>query len=326
MKIPSIVDLQVNGFVNVSFSAEELTADDFARACRELLNRACSAFLVTVITSPRQVYQRNLPLMAAVMKREEFRGRVLGFHIEGPFISPVDGARGAHDARWVCKPDIPFFDDIIAWGDGLVRMITIAADAEGSEDLARHAVSRGITVALGHHLAKSADLERLVQAGAKALTHLGNGVPAMLPRHENPIWAGLANDDLTASLITDGNHLPPDVIKVFLRTKGVARCIVVSDAAPLAGMPPGKYQTLGNDVILEPGGRLYNPATGYMVGSSATMLKCMNHLASLELLKPEELAQVGFYNPLRLIGMDPTAVRPLRPLTLDETRNEFRFE
>jgi N-acetylglucosamine-6-phosphate deacetylase len=202
-------------------------------------------------------------------------------------------------------------------------MITIAAEVEGAAELAQWCAQRGIVVSLGHQMAGAADLERLQQAGAKCLTHLGNGVPASVPRHDNPIWAGLANDNLYATLITDGHHLPASVVKTIIRAKGVSRCIVVSDASPLAGMRPGAYRTLGNDAVLTETGRVYNPATGYLVGSAATMLQCMNYLAGLRLLSEDDLLGVGFYNPLRLLEVEPSAIQASRELFFDEQRNVF---
>jgi len=309
VQIPGLVDLQVNGYKGVDFSGADLTEEEFAQACRELLDAGTTAFLPTLITSPTEVYQRNLPLIAGVLGREEFRGRVPGVHLEGPFIATEDGARGAHNAEWVRKPDPSYLQELVRWAQGTIRLLTIAADQEGAADLSRAARGHGIAVSLGHHMANEHDLERLVRVGAKALTHLGNGVPALLSRHQNPIWAGLANDDLAALIIADGHHLPPATLKTILRTKGPGRCIVVSDASPLAGLPPGEYWSMGARVILQEDGKLFNPATGYMAGSSATILGCANHLAGLGLAGLNELGQMFFYNPLRLIGVSPHQVR-----------------
>jgi N-acetylglucosamine-6-phosphate deacetylase len=320
VRIPGLVDLQVNGYKGVNFSDLSLTDDDFARACRGVLEAGTTAFLPTVITSPTEVYEHNFPIMAAALNRDEFRGRLLGIHIEGPFISDQDGARGAHDAQWVRKPDVDFLKQLVEWADGRVKLLTIAAEPPGAEKLARYAGSRGIAVSLGHQMAGQDDLCRLVQAGATALTHLGNGVPAMLNRHKNPVWAGLANDDLIAMIITDGHHLPPEVIKTIIRTKGPERCVVVSDASSPAGLPPGEYKVFGHRVVLEEAGRLYDRETGYLAGSSATMLDCMNHLASLHLVGFDELMAMGFYNPLRLIGLGSDAVAPAQDVHFDRER------
>src|SRR5699024_4982098 len=124
-----------------------------------------------------------------------------------------------------------------------------------------YANERGMTVSLGHQMAAETDLRRLAHAGARSLTHLGNGIPHLLQRHDNPLLAGIANDDLTAMIISDGFHIPPSVIKIIIRTKGVSNICVVSDASPIAGLLPGEYQTLGNDVVLEESGLLHNPET-----------------------------------------------------------------
>jgi N-acetylglucosamine-6-phosphate deacetylase len=304
MKIPKLIDLQVNGYKGVDFSSSKLTEEDFTRTCRQMLDAGISAFLPTLITSPTKVYKRNLPIIAKIIQSDEFKNRLLGVHLEGPFISPNDGVRGAHNAYWIRKPDISLLDRLIEWSQNTIRLITIAAEVEGAEELTRHATEQGIIVSLGHQRAKSGPIKALADAGARALTHLGNGVPAVMPRHENPVWAGLAEDSLIAMIITDGHHLPPSMIKVIIRAKTPQRCILTSDASPLAGMPPGSYEALGQKTVLEPSGRLYNPDTGYLVGSSATLLDCVNYLASLNIVTPDEIIEMAFRNPLRLLNID----------------------
>jgi N-acetylglucosamine-6-phosphate deacetylase len=205
----------------------------------------------------------------------------------------------------VRKPDVNFLDKLYDWTNEQVKLLTLAPEVEGAQELCKHARKLGISISLGHHMGTEADVGNLAYLGARALTHLGNGIPKVLPRHHNPLWAGLAQDALIAMIITDGHHLPPSIIKTIIRTKGASKIIVVSDASPIAGLPPGRYHTLGNEAVLEESGLLQNPETGYLVGSASTMRDCMNHLLSLDLLSFEELLDVGFYNPLRLIGLDP---------------------
>jgi N-acetylglucosamine-6-phosphate deacetylase len=138
--------------------------------------------------------------------------------------------------------------------------------------------------------------------------------------------AGLADDRYIAMLIGDGHHLPAGVLRVMLRAKGMEHALIVSDAAPVAGLPPGRYVTLGNEAILEDSGRLHNPTKGVLVGSSATLLQCMNHLASLGFLSLDELLALGFYNPLRLLGLDPTQLPPSEGnLSFDEDFHQFKI-
>jgi len=148
----------------------------------------------------------------------------------------------------------------------------------------------------------------------------------MLNRHNNPVWAGLANDDLMATIISDGHHLPTCLLKTIIRAKGAGRCVVISDASSPAGLEPGEYEVLGHRHVLDENGRLYVPATGYLAGSSATMLECMNHLASLDLASPDELVAMGFHNPLHLIGLGPKDVAGGRNLRFDAERRVFYVE
>ena len=326
IKIRGLVDFQVNGYKGVHFSDINLTRDDFVIACRGVFEAGTTAFLPTIITSPKEVYKHNLPIIAAVLQEAEFRGRLLGIHIEGPFISAQKGTRGAHDEQWISKPDVDYLGQLIDWADGRVKLLTIAAEPEGAEKLARYAVDHGITVSLGHQTAGEQDLSRLVRAGAVSLTHLGNGVPAMLPRHENPIWAGLGNDDLIAMIITDGHHLPASILKTIIRTKSPQRCVVVSDASSPAGLPAGKYEVLGHKLVLEEAGRLNDLTTGYLAGSSAMMLQCMNHMASLDMVGTDELLAIGFDNPLALIGLGPDDVAQARDMWFDEEHKIFHIE
>lgn len=321
--IPGFIDLQVNGNRGVSFTSGELCTEDFVRACRNLIDAGTALLLPTVVTASDETYEHCLPLIADALERDELAGHAPGIHIEGPFLSPEPGAVGAHPPEHIRAPSIAFFDQIMTWARGKVTLLTIAADQPGAADLTRHAVARGVTVSLGHHLADEDDLADLTAAGATALTHIGNGVPNTIQRHNNPIWAALGADALTGMLITDGHHLPDALLRTILRAKGPEHCCVVSDASPVAGLPPGRYEFLGNDAILEASGLFHNPEKECLVGSSATMLQCMNYLASLDFLTLEELIAVGYSTPLRMIDVDPASVPTDTALLYDGAARHF---
>ncbi|MDD2404618.1 MAG: amidohydrolase family protein [Victivallaceae bacterium] len=323
IEVPGFVDLQVNGFLGVDYSDENLTEDNFISSAKELLARGTAAFLPTVITSFENIYERNLPMLAKAMKTPELENRVLGLHLEGPFISALPGAVGAHNPQAVRKPDPKFLKKLYDLSEGQIKILTIAAEADGAEELIACASELGIAVSLGHHLAKPEDIERCSAAGAKLLTHLGNGCPNQIDRHHNPIWSGLADDQLTAMIITDGHHLPPSLIKTVIRAKSTAKVIITSDASPIAGKPPGRYNTLGNVAILEPNGRLHNPEKQCLVGSSATILECVNYLASLNFLSPKELVEMAFRNPLKMIGIPENSITTSSPYLWDQKLFKF---
>ena len=155
-----LVDLQVNGYKGVDFSDGSLTRADLERACRGVFEAGTTAFLATVITSPIKVYEHNLPLITAAMQQHEFSGRLLGIHLEGPFISPKEGARGAHDERWIIRPDVKLLERFLDWDAGEGKLLTLAAELEGAEDLARYATGRGVAGSLGHQMAREEDLRR----------------------------------------------------------------------------------------------------------------------------------------------------------------------
>jgi len=316
LHIPGFVDLQVNGFIGVDFSSESLTEEAFLHAGHALLARGTAAFLPTLITSPEARLHRNLSLIARALSKDAVLARhVLGLHLEGPFISSEAGAVGAHDPHAVRLPDPDRFERLLGWSEGRLRLITLAAELPGAAALARHAVRRGVAVSCGHQLAGAAELAALAEAGASALTHLGNGMPNQVHRHNNPLLAGLAEERLKILFIPDGHHLPTHVLRLFARAAGAGRLIATSDASPAAGLPPGEHEVLGNRVVLEPDGRLHNPEKQCLVGSSATLLDCMNVLHGLGLFALDELQRIGFHNPLSLIGRRPEDV-PTAPYRL----------
>jgi N-acetylglucosamine-6-phosphate deacetylase len=302
------VDLQVNGFLGVDFSSPDLSRSDLIRAFEGILAAGTLVCLPTLITSPLDVYRRNLPMIAALIETPDFRGRIPGIHLEGPFISNQPGAVGAHNPEWTRLPDPALFDQIQSWAGGLIRLLTLAPELNGSAELAARAAQQGIIVSLGHTLAAPEHLASAWQSGARSLTHLGNGLPANLPKFANPLWAGLADNRYIAMMIADGHHIPPGILRAMIRAKGVDRTIIVSDAAPVAGLPPGEYRTLGNHAILEPDGRLHNPEKGCLVGSSYTLARCMEVVTGLGEFSEHEIRLMGFHNPLRLLGIDAGAI------------------
>ncbi len=295
------VDLQVNGFMGVDFSAPGLTVADVRRATLALAERGTAAYCPTVVTNELATYEQNLPVLAQAMKEPDLRGRIPGIHIEGPFLAPL--ACGAHRPDLLRKPDRALFDRWQALAEGHIRILTLAPELDGAPALIRHVTQQGVVVSLGHHMADAAAIDRAVAAGARCCTHLGNGIANQLPRHPNPIWTQLADDRLTGMFITDGHHLPAEFVRVAIRAKGIEQFIVTSDAASVAGLAPGEYTSLGIAVVLEPSGRLSVKNGVALAGSSATLADCIRWLSSLGVLSPAQLRQVGRTNPLRLLGL-----------------------
>ncbi len=303
MMYNGFVDIQVNGYKCIDFSDSALSIDDVRSVTRSLAANGTIAYCPTICTSSDETYRHNLQVLASAMSDRELAPHILGIHLEGPFISPKPGACGVHRRDCIRKPSVEQFDRMQEWAEGNIKVLTLAPEEPGAFELIRHASANGVTISLGHNMADDGALSRSVEAGARSCTHVGNGLPNEIHRHNNPLWWMLSCDDVFGTFITDGHHLPAAFIKVALRAKTAHKFIVVSDASPLAGMPPGIYTAFGKTVEIEPNGRIACPESGGLAASHSTMFECMNYLASLDIIAECELWKVGRENPLELLGI-----------------------
>lgn len=299
------VDLQINGYGGIDFNDAGTTAEQIAATTRALWRTGVTAFCPTIITeSAEHISQCLTNLLRAADESPEFARAFLGVHLEGPFISPEDGPRGAHPRRHACPPDWERFQ---RWQDaarGQIRILTLSPEWPESFKFIERAAKSGVIVAIGHTAASPEQIADAVCAGAKMSTHLGNGSHAKIDRHPNYIWEQLANDDLWASFIVDGHHLPPSVVKCFLRGKGIARSILVTDAIAAAGCPSGNYK-LGNvEVEVTEAGRVCLPGTPYLAGSALEMQDAIGKAVAYSDATLEEALQMASTNPARLLGLD----------------------
>jgi N-acetylglucosamine-6-phosphate deacetylase len=265
---PGLLDIQVNGYKRLDYSSEHLSTQDVRRMVDMLGATGTTRHFPTVITAPTETILRNLELISSLCDSDrELAAAIPGIHVEGPFISPVDGPRGVHDPAYVRLPDYAEYEEWQAAAKGRIRLITLAPELEGSIDLIEKLIADNVIVALGHHAAEPEIIQRAVSAGASLSTHLGNGSHATIPRLHNYIWEQLANDSLMASIIADGYHLPPPVLRVFERSKSPERIILVSDVGPLGGLPPGIATWGPIEVEIHEDGHLGIPGTRFLAGA-----------------------------------------------------------
>ena len=296
------VDLQVNGFAGIDFTSRVLSARGIDQVGRDLFDRGTTAYCPTVITSSMATYTHCLPLLAAHRGTPSVATN-LGIHLEGPFLNPTDGTRGVHPREFIQPPSIEVFERLRDLAEDRIVILTLAPEIDGAIELIEHVVQNtGTIVSIGHSAATPAEIRLAIDAGATLATHVGNGIADQIHRHENTLWPILSDDRITAMLITDGYHLPDEFIRVALKAKGANRIIITSDVVHLAGCNPGKYDFHGVEVVLEENGRLHREGAYQLSGSSCTMLECMNHLASLDVLVESEFSDVGANNALRLLG------------------------
>jgi N-acetylglucosamine-6-phosphate deacetylase len=239
---PGLVDLQVNGFGGRGFNAPSLTVDDVMYVSRSLDRFGVTGYCPTATTDSYETLSRMMAVVARACEQSaDVAQRVLGIHLEGPYISPEDGPRGAHPRQHVHPPNEEEFRRLQEAAGGRIRILTMSPEYAGAPQFIARIAATGVLVAIGHTNATSDQIRAAVDSGARLSTHLGNGSHAQICRHPNYIWDQLAEDRLTASLIADGHHLPATVVKSFVRGKTPARCILVSDVVSLAGLPPGRY-------------------------------------------------------------------------------------
>ncbi|MBR7156037.1 MAG: amidohydrolase family protein [Lentisphaeria bacterium] len=301
MKNPGWIDLQVNGHAGVDYSEATLSEESFLRSAEALINDGTEIFCPTIVTGTLERFTRNAAVIRQAVEKHGLQKNIPGLHFEGPFISNTPGAVGAHDPALTLIPTAENVEKLLAAAPGFVTIVTLGADVEMAPEATALLTEKGVIVSTGHHVANYAQIRNIAANGGQLLTHLGNGCPNLVGRHENPIYAGMAEDRLTAMIITDGHHLPGELIKLICRAKGVDKVIVTSDATSLTGMKPGKYVTLGQEVVLEANGKLHIPERQCLAGSASTMAMCMNFLESLDFLTEAELFRLGRGNALDLL-------------------------
>jgi N-acetylglucosamine-6-phosphate deacetylase len=290
---PSLFDVQINGFAGVDFQQTDLSAADLRKAVDALAAHETLRFFAALITDSLDALARKLANLERLRGADPVIFQALcGYHLEGPWLSPEEGYRGAHDPRWMVPPKLSDFERLQEAAGGNIRLVTIAPELDGSASFIRQLVRRGVEVSIGHSKATNNDIERAVEAGMKFCTHLGNGVPTQLHRHENIIQQLLAHDELTAFFIPDGIHLPPAVLQNFFRAKPSGRAFFTTDCMAAAGAPNGRYRLarheleVGNERIV----RL--PGSSQFAGSA---------------LCPDE----GLANVIGWLGLSPEEARPL---------------
>jgi N-acetylglucosamine-6-phosphate deacetylase len=299
-----LIDLQVNGFGGLDFNDGTLTPERVSALTLMMTKLGVTTYLPTLITASRTSLVSALTTIAEARRQHPLCARMIPFvHVEGPYLSPEDGPRGAHPREHVRAPDL---DEVAEWqrvSDGLVGKITLSPHYDQVSDFIRALVGQGILVAIGHTSATAEQIHAAVAAGARLSTHLGNGSAAILPRHPNFIWAQLACDQLDAGFIADGFHLPADTFKAMLRAKGLERAYLVSDSAALAGMPPGVYdQPIGGRVELGADGRLGVAGTPYLAGAARPLCEDVALAILMAELTLADGLMLATVNPGRFVG------------------------
>ena len=268
---PGFVDIQLNGFAGVNFSDPALDADTAISVLPSVWETGVTTFCPTLITNTREGLLRNFAVLEEARKKDErFGWAAPCYHLEGPYLS-AQNARGTHNPKLIRNPDWDEFEQLQRAAGGRIAIITLAPELPGAIEFIRRAHASGVIVAIGHTEANSEQIHLAAEAGATLNTHLGNGCPEYIHRHHAPLWAQLSLDSLKATIICDGFHLPPELVKAIVRVKGLERTILLTDAVHVANLDPGRYSLVGTEIELLQTGQVVTLDRRCMAGSALTM-------------------------------------------------------
>ncbi len=304
MSAAGLFDFQVNGFGGIDFQRDDLTSTEFAHAVATLRKHGTSGIFATLITDEIEALCRRLAALEKLCATVPSAGAaILGYHLEGPWLSPTPGYRGAHPAGPMRAPTFADYERLQAAANGRLRLITLAPEWPGSAEFIAAVTQQGVHVSLGHTNASEAEIDAAIRAGARFCTHLGNGCPLELPRHDNIVQRLLARDELTACFIPDGIHLPKGVLKNFVRAKPTGRVLFTTDAMAGAGAPPGRY-TIGPHLIaVGADGVARQPGEKNFAGSTLTPDVGVRHIADWLNLTPEAAYHLWSTAPATAFGV-----------------------
>lgn len=300
---PGLIDVQINGYMGVDFSGPGLTVEAIRKATKALWKVGVTSYFPTIITSDINRIKENFAVLAEARKDPEIGPSIPGFHLEGPYISPVAGFRGAHLEKYIKNPDWEEFQEIQKAAENGIVLITMAPELEGSIPFIKKCTESGVVVSLGHHNGSALQVKNAVDAGAKMATHLGNGCANEINRHHNPIWPQLSDDRITTSIISDGFHLTREEVRSFYKVKGTNKTILVSDALDLAGLPIGEYIRGERKLLLTPN-VVKLPKENVLAGAASPISKCLGVMMEYTQCSLAEAIQMASTNPSEMFSME----------------------
>ncbi len=304
---PGLIDNQVNGYLGYSFvnTGRELTLEGVKDLTAAFWKAGITSFAPTLTTNAHEIFMRNFKLLSKAKADPATRGSIIGFHLEGPYISPVDGYRGAHPLIHVRKPDWEEFMELYNASGKNILQVSLAPEVEGAMEFISKCKELGIKVGLAHHNGSSSQIKEAIDRGALISTHLGNGLSNTINRWNNPLWPQLADDRNNISIICDGFHLTPDQIKVFYKAKGPEKIVMTSDMSSLGGLEPGFYlNAIGDTLELKPEGVIVYPAQNVLSGAASPLSKMIGHVMNVTGCDLGTAIQMASTNPARIYGLE----------------------
>lgn len=311
---PSLFDLQINGCDGISFNSPKLTVDEIRHVVTKCRAHGMGGLCPTLVTNSFAALAHGFrTLRSACESDATLAAAIPVFHLEGPYIAAEDGPRGAHPKAHVRPPDWGEFSRLQDAAGGRIRLVTLAPEQPGALRFIEQLVHSGVVLSIGHTGATPAIIRDAIRAGARLSTHLGNGSHAQLPRHENYFVEQLAADELWASIICDGHHLPASLVRCIVRVKTPSRLILTCDASSLAGLPPGKYREWDQDFEVLAQGKVIVSGTTFLAGSAVFTDTCVGKAIAMAGVSLAEAIDMASSQPRQLLGLEPRRLEPGMP-------------
>ena len=293
--LPGFIDLHMHGGGGAQINTDD--PDEIRQAVAFHRRHGTTRTLVSLVTDRLDRMVTTVSLLARMIRAGE--PGIVGIHLEGPFLNPAK--RGSHHSEYLLTPDVTALRKLLAAGDGLVRVVTLAPELPGGMDLLRHLVGAGVIAAVGHTDATYGQARDAFAGGARLATHLFNAMRPFHHRDPGPAGAALADDGVTCELINDGVHVHDEAVRMAMAAAGAQRIAFVTDATPAAGMTSGRYHLGPVPVIAEAGSvRLTD---GTLAGSTLTMDATVRHAVRDIGLPIVDVALAAATTPAHLLGI-----------------------
>jgi N-acetylglucosamine-6-phosphate deacetylase len=299
--VPAYFDVHIHG--SGGADVMEATQGSLTTIGQFLARHGVGSYLATTVSAPVDTTLRSLCGLAKLMGSDIAGARPLGIHLEGPFISHAK--RGAHAERDLQLPTVALFNRMWEASGGHIRLMTIAPELPGADEVIARAVELGVRISLGHSNAGTGDALRGVTAGATSATHTFNAMRRFDHRDPGILGVVLDRADLFAEIICDGLHVNPTVVRMFWKEKGSERAILVTDAMSATGMPDGNYRLGELDVRVKDGKCIIGEDT--LAGSTLTMDRAVRNFAEFTGTELAAVAALASRNPARMTGLEAQA-------------------
>lgn len=311
---PTLTDLQVNGYAKASYGNMKLTLGALKKSVSDLNRDGCGEFFPTLCTDKWENIIAKLKQLRAWREADpELKAAMVGWHIEGPFMSPISGYCGAHSKELMVSPTPEHLNLLRKEAGNDPVLITMAPEQPGVIEIIPLAVSLGFTVSLGHTNASNEELAAAIKAGAKSFTHLGNGCPQELDRHNNIIWRGIEATALHVGLIPDSIHVSPMLFRIMHRAMDTARFWYTTDAVHPAGALPGIFRSEGGELVVGPDQVVRKPGATNFAGSALRPLEGIFRAADMLGCSWRDVWDYYSIQPRKMVGLDPNQLAIGKP-------------